>query len=92
MDEDGIRALIFEEDGIFVAQCLEFDLSAQGDTLQQAGDRLVATVEIALQDRDLDTAPIAAAPRDFERLWDEGDHDALPSQQVDGHSVSFTAA
>ena len=38
-----VRYLIFEQDGAFVAQCLDVDVASEGDTEEEAGSRRSST-------------------------------------------------
>jgi hypothetical protein len=44
-DEPHIRAIVFKESDFYVAQCLEYDVSAQSVTIEGLIDRLELTLE-----------------------------------------------
>jgi hypothetical protein len=44
-DETHIRAIVFKEGDFFLAQCLEYDVSAQSNTIDGVIDRLELTLE-----------------------------------------------
>ena len=44
-DETHIRAIVFKEGEFYVAQCLEYDISAQSATIEGVIDRLELTLE-----------------------------------------------
>ena len=45
-----LNAIVFEEDGWFVAQCLELDIASQGNTAEEAFGNLQEAVELHLQE------------------------------------------
>ncbi|MFQ6134027.1 MAG: type II toxin-antitoxin system HicB family antitoxin [Armatimonadota bacterium] len=45
-----LSALITVEDGIYVAQCLEFDVASQGDTEQEALDNLKEAARLYVEE------------------------------------------
>ena len=45
-----VHAVLTEEDGIWVAQCLEFDVAAQGDTRQEAIENLGGAALLYVQE------------------------------------------
>jgi hypothetical protein len=73
-DESHIRAIVFQEGDMFVAQCLEYDISTQAKDLNALMDRLDLTVEAVFAEcREKGKAPvelIGAAPNYYHTLWD----------------------
>jgi hypothetical protein len=73
-NEPTIRAIVFKEGDFYVAQCLEYDIAAQGTDLEAAIDRLELTVEAEFETCALDgKAPkdcICPAPNYYHQLWD----------------------
>lgn len=78
-----IRVLIFEEQGAFVAQCLDYDICAQGSDLETARANLMETLDAEAQEgvraHGAPFAGIGPAPAHFEESWSE-DGEALPGQ------------
>lgn len=70
-----IRVIAFREDDVWIAQCLEHDISSQGATFQDAMRRLTAAVnaecEYTREKHGEPFANIDAAPEKFERMFDE---------------------
>lgn len=77
-NEFEIRAVVFREGDCYVAQCIEYDIAAQGIELEEALDRLELTVEaefeacaeIGKQPKDC----INPAPNYYHGLWDQGSY------------------
>lgn len=73
--EPHIRAIVFKEGGFYVAQCLEYDVSAQSSTIEGLIDRLELTLEAEFE--ACETA--GKAPKDcigpaqnyYHELWDK---------------------
>ena len=76
-NEFQLRVVLFwGECGHWVAQGLEFDISAQGKTIPEAMDAFVDTVAGQLMfDAERGVEPFEGfevAPQEFQRKWDEG--------------------
>lgn len=71
-----LRVLVFEEDGILVAQCLEKDIGAQGKDMEEVFDRLNATIclETPYMER------ISKAPQKYFDMWEKGE--SIPSDNA----------
>jgi hypothetical protein len=84
-DMDSLRAVVFREDDLYVAQCLEQDISVQAPDLNTLIDRLELAVdaECALS-MELTGKPFSgpAAPVYFHTLWEKG------SLAITRHSVA----
>jgi len=68
-----LRVLVFKDDGIFVAQALELDISAEGETEAEAAMRLNAAIaaeaaEAKARGRTLDD--IGPAPDRFHAMYE----------------------
>lgn len=72
---ESLRVVVFREDGLYVAQCLEQDISVQAPDLNSLMDRLELAVdaECALS-VELTGKPFdgPAAPVYFHTLWEKG--------------------
>lgn len=68
-----IRVIVFEEAGAFVAQCLEYDICAQGSSIEEMRDNLRLTLNAeaaeSLKLHGRRFAGIEAAPSFFEEAW-----------------------
>ncbi|WP_297777759.1 hypothetical protein [uncultured Roseovarius sp.] len=72
--KDDLRIVIYEEDGFFVAQCLEYDICTQAKDRTALRERMeclldLETAEMAKRGQELD-----AAPERFHNMWDQGNH------------------
>ena len=85
-----VRAVLFEDRGVWVAQCVEYDIAAFAASLPElprAFERAVAANLCANADlgRDgLDGVP--PAPERFERLYEEADLGVTPRRSQPGSS------
>ena len=74
-DMDSLRVVVFREDDLYVAQCLEQDISVQAPDLNTLIDRLELAIdaECALS-MELNGKPFGgpAAPVYFHTLWEKG--------------------
>ena len=80
-----LRVLIIHEYGWVVAQCLEYDVCAQGKTVHDALTHLtLALVELekdSLQRHGHAFAHIKPAPEKFHNMWNNGTAKVYPLQQ-----------
>jgi predicted RNase H-like HicB family nuclease len=44
-----LTANVWREDDMFIAQCLEFDVASQGDTVEEALDNLREAIQLYLE-------------------------------------------
>lgn len=74
-DEKAIRAIVFKEGDLYIAQCLEYDICVQSSTIPTLMDRLDLTVEAEFETcRLADKAPhemICQAPNYYHSLWEK---------------------
>jgi hypothetical protein len=75
-ETDGIRAVIFQEGEVWVAQCLEYDIGAQAQDLDTLQRRLRVAIEVeqstSLEVHGRAFAGIDRAPKCFFEMWEEG--------------------
>lgn len=80
-----LRVLICHEYGWVVAQCLEYDVCAQGKTVHDALTHLtLALVELerdSLQQHGQAFAHTKPAPEKFHAMWNNGTAKVYPRQQ-----------
>lgn len=66
-----MRVLLLKEDGLWVAQCLEYDIAAQGPTVEAAKEAFVvafaAQIVVALHHGEEPLATFGRAPQHY---WD----------------------
>lgn len=69
-----IRVIVFQDSGMWVAQCLEHDIGAQAADLDTLRDRLEVTLKAELDEsvarHKKPFAGIDPAPERFHRMWD----------------------
>ena len=70
MENIALRIVISKEDDMFVAQCLEHDISVQAPDIATLEQRLQETIAFEAADGDLQNVP--AAPEEFHHLWHAG--------------------
>jgi hypothetical protein len=74
-DETHIRAIVFKEGNFYVAQCLEYDVSAQSATIEGVIDRLELTLEAEFEACEAaEQAPracIGPAQNYYHEMWDK---------------------
>jgi hypothetical protein len=74
MESETIRAIVFQDNGMWVAQCLEYDIGAQANDLDTLHDRLKVTLRAEfLQSMERYNKPfdgIGPAPERFFRMWE----------------------
>lgn len=91
-NEKTLRILVFREDEMFIAQCLEFDICAQGVTFDEAIRRMDALLEVerqgTLETSGSEYGGLDSAPPHFHKMWDDADRrDAIRG----GHEVALAA-
>jgi hypothetical protein len=71
-----VRVVVFREEDMYVAQCLEFDIATQAPDIEAVLDRLDLTIEAECQmSMEANGKPfdgIAPAPVHFHHLWEKG--------------------
>ena len=71
-----VRVVVFREEDMYVAQCLEFDIATQAPDIEGVLDRLDLTIEAECQmSKEATGEPfsgIPPAPVYFHHLWEKG--------------------
>jgi predicted RNase H-like HicB family nuclease len=57
-----LSAVVWREDGIYVALCPEFDVASQGKSVEEALRNLKEALELYLEDEDVEKPSRAEAP------------------------------
>jgi predicted RNase H-like HicB family nuclease len=57
-----LSAVIRKENNFYVASCPEFDLASQGKNIEEALENLKETLELYLEDQDIEKPPKGEAP------------------------------
>ena len=70
--QERLRILLFEEGDTWAAQCLEYDIAAQGVTQEEAAQRLAVTIAAELELRTGDLSDIPPPPENLIRLYQQG--------------------
>jgi hypothetical protein len=74
-ESDGIRAVIFQDGNLWVAQCLEYDIGAQAHDLDTVRRRLGVAIEIeqrtSMEVHGKEFAGIDQAPARFFEMWEK---------------------
>jgi hypothetical protein len=74
-ESDGIRAVIFQDGDLWVAQCLEYDIGAQAHDLDTVRRRLGLAIEIeqrtSMEIHGREFAGIDRAPARFFEMWEK---------------------
>ena len=74
-DNDSLRVIVFMEQGMWAAQCLEYDIGAQGKTIKEAVSLFVATLELdrreSVSRHGQEFIGIDPAPQHFEEMWEQ---------------------
>lgn len=69
-----IRAVLFQDDGVWVGQCLEYDIGAQADTLDELRIRLRLVIDLerdeSARQNGMLFAGIGPAPSHFFDKWE----------------------
>jgi len=68
-----IRVIVFQEGGLWVAQCLEHDIGAQAADVDTLISRLEVALKAELKESMRHGKPLAGidpAPERFHRMWD----------------------
>ena len=81
--DNHIRVLVIREEGHYVAQCLEYDIGAQADDLDELRVRLMVAVEAERQEsikrHGSPFAGLGPAPYRFYDLWERGREPLQPA-------------
>jgi hypothetical protein len=96
-EQEKIRVVAFKDGDAWVAQCLEYDIGAQGTDLDDVFGRLLIAVQI---DRETSVsihgAPFAGinkAPQYFFDKWDQSSKQLAPTVKIIDHTqVEFRLA
>ncbi len=71
---DTIRVIVFQDDGLWVAQCLEYDIGAQAADIDSLNDRLIVVLKAeckeSLERHGKPFAGIDPAPERFHLMWE----------------------
>ena len=100
VDIEHLRVVVFEDDDIWVAQCLEYDIGAQGPDVATLQKRfriaLLAELEVSLEKGDEPFSGIDPAPEFYHNLWDSCSGRFVPKEgtsiRSNRHAVELETA
>ncbi len=73
---ENIRVLIFKYHDLWIAQCLEYDISAQANTLKELQDKFVCTlmayVMLAIDNNERPFSNVPKTPKEFWKMFNKG--------------------
>ena len=94
-----IRAILFKEGDLWVAQCLEFDIGAQARDLDELRGRLMLAIEAerreSIERCGEAFSGISAAPPHFHDLWEKRSGEFQPRHPTelrDGNNLKLELA
>ena len=95
-DAQELRVVVFQEDGYWVAQCIEYDIGAQGKTFRDMAMHFALTLGLDL-DESLNRhgepfAGIDPAPAYFEKMWEQRASTLKPIQETEEASPGYEMA
>ena len=88
---DEIRIVVYQEEGKWVAQCLEYDIRAQADTIEKLQTHIDIAISATLADseeRHGKIAHIDPAPKHFHELWERRSADVQPRNPISERNVA----
>ena len=90
---DAIRVIVFNEGDMWAAQCLEYDIGAQANTLEELKERIEAAIDAecreSLARNGARFAGILPAPSHYERMWNKQAGRFTPETSFSDHSVEY---
>lgn len=70
--KDDLRIVVYEEDGMYVAQCLEYDICTQASDKETLQERMNCLLEIEAEEMDRTGQQVDRAPERFHKMWRDG--------------------
>lgn len=71
---DDLRIVVYEEDGFFIAQCLEYDICTQAEDRATLRARMECLIELESLEMTKKGQELDPAPERFHKMWDQGSH------------------
>ena len=68
--QQDLRIIMYEEDGFFIAQCLEHDICAQAKDRDTLVDRMECLIEYEVEAMEASGQPLDPAPKRFHDMWE----------------------
>jgi hypothetical protein len=97
-ESEGIRAVLFQDGDLWVAQCLEYDIGAQAHDLDTVRRRLGLAIEIerctSLEIHEKEFVGIDRAPARFFEMWEKRSRvfESKSGVKKDGKSLALDLA
>lgn len=82
MAEEKIRVIILQEEGVWVAQCIDFDICVQADDLDAIPGRLQVALRLEEELHGGDLNSIGPAPKHFQEMWERRSGSYAPASQI----------
>lgn len=86
MDTDQIRIVVFQDGDTWVAQCLEYDIGAQAESLEKLYECLAVVIDAEREESQnrhgQEFAGIPEAPENFHKLYEKRAGRFLPEDSV----------
>lgn len=79
--QDDLRIVIYQEDGMFIAQCLEYDICTQGASQAEVRERMECLIDCERDEMEKSGQQLDPAPDPFHKMWDK-DHGSLTFKEV----------
>ena len=70
--QDDLRIVVYKEDEVFVAQCLEYDICTQAADRSTLRDRMDCLIDLEVQEMQEKGQELDPAPERFHNMWDQG--------------------
>lgn len=81
-----LRVVLFSEDSVWIAQCIEHDIAAFGASIQEVRENLLITLDAEAVETKRATGVvfggIAPAPAEFLERWEKNAGNFIPSEPV----------
>lgn len=65
---ESLRIVVYKEDNIFIAQCVNYDICAQAETVDELQSNMECLIELEMNDSNQELDP---APERFHNMWEE---------------------
>lgn len=71
---ESLRIVVYEEDGMFVAQCLEYDICTQAEDKEALRERMDVLLECEMRAMEESGQVLDPAPDVFHKMLPKGSH------------------
>ena len=72
--ENDLRIVVYKEDDVFIAQCLEYDICAQAPDKETLRERMDCLLECEVAEMERTGQELDGAPERFHNMWRDGSH------------------